>query len=183
MILTICAYGNPILRKETEEIDENYPKLPELIQNMFDTMQNAEGVGLAAPQVGLPIRVFVIDLTVLADDKPEYKDYRKIFINPEIIEFLGNDVSIEEGCLSIPGIHEKVVRKEKILINYLDENFEEHEEIFSDYPARVIQHEYDHLEGNLFVDKISGIRRQIIKGKLSNISSGKVSCKYRIKTK
>ena len=183
MILAISAYGNPILRKETEEIDENYPKLPELIQNMFDTMKNAEGVGLAAPQVGLPIRVFVVDLSVLADEKPEYTDFRKVFINPEIVELLGNDVSMEEGCLSIPGIHEKVVRKEKILINYLDENFKEHEEMFSGYPARVIQHEYDHLEGNLFVDKISGIRKQIIKGKLSNISNGKISCKYRIKTK
>ena len=183
MILPISAYGNPILRKETEEIDENYPKLSELFQNMFDTMKNAEGVGLAAPQVGLPIRVFIIDLSALADEKPEYENYRKIFINPEIIEFSGDDVSMEEGCLSIPGIHEKVVRKEKILINYLDENFEEHEEIFSGYPARVIQHEYDHIEGNLFVDKISGIRKQIIKGKLNNISNDKVSCKYRIKTK
>ena len=183
MILPISAYGNPILRKETEEIDEHYPKLPELIQNMFETMKNAEGIGLAAPQVGLPIRLFVIDLTVLAEEKPEYKDFQKIFINPEIVELSGNDVSMEEGCLSVPGVHEKVVRKEKILINYLDENFKEHEEIFSGYPARVIQHEYDHLEGNLFVDKISGIRRQIIQGKLSNISNNKISCKYKIKTK
>jgi len=181
MILPISAYGNSILRKETADIDENYPNLQTLISNMFDTMKNAEGVGLAAPQVGFPIRVFVIDLSALADEKPEYQNYRKIFINPEIIEFSGEDISMEEGCLSIPGIHEKVVRKEKVLINYLDENFSEHEELFSNYPARVIQHEYDHLEGNLFVDKISGIRKQIIKGKLNNISNGKISCKYKIK--
>ena len=183
MILPISAYGNPVLREETEDIDENYPNLTKIIGDMFDTMKNAEGVGLAAPQVGLPIRVFVIDMSALADEKPEYQDYRKIFINPEIIEFSGNDISMEEGCLSIPGIHEKVVRKEKILINYLDEHFKECEETFSGYPARVIQHEYDHLEGNLFVDKISGIRKQIIKGKLSNISSNKITCKYKIKTK
>ena len=183
MILTISAYGNPILRKETEEIDKDYPNLQKLIGDMFDTLANAEGVGIAAPQVGLPIRVFVIDLSPLAEDKPEYLDYRRIFINPEIIEFLGNDVSMEEGCLSVPGVHENVTRKEKILINYLDENFTEHEEVFSGYPARVIQHEYDHLEGNLFVDKISGIRKQIIKGKLSNISNGKISCKYKIKSR
>ncbi|MDR0874418.1 MAG: peptide deformylase [Prevotellaceae bacterium] len=183
MILTISAYGSPVLRKETVDIDKEYPQLQELIKNMFDTMTFAEGVGLAAPQVGLPIRLFVIDLSPLADDKPEYKNYKKVFINPEIIEFSGNDVSFEEGCLSIPNVHEKVVRKDKVLINYFDENFTEHEETFSGYPARVIQHEYDHLEGNLFIDKISGIRKQLIKGKLNNITSGRANCKYKIKTK
>jgi peptide deformylase len=181
MILPITVYGNPVLRKETEDIDKNYPNLPELLQNMFDTMENADGVGLAAPQIGLNIRVFVINLSCLADEHPEYKDYKKTMINPEIIEFLDDDVSMEEGCLSLPGIHENVLRKDTIIINYLDENFVEHQEKFTGYPARVIQHEYDHLEGNLFIDHISGIRRQLIKGKLNNISSGKINCKYRIK--
>jgi peptide deformylase len=182
MILTISAYGSPVLRKETEDIDKNYPQLQELIKNMFDTMTFAEGVGLAAPQVGLPIRLFVIDLSPLADDKPEYKNYRKVFVNPEIIEFSGNEVSLEEGCLSVPGVHEKVMRKDRVLINYFDEDFAEHEDIFSGYPARVIQHEYDHLEGHLFIDKISGIRKQLIKGKLNYITSGRANCKYKIKT-
>ncbi len=181
MILPIIAYGNPILRKETEDIDKNYPNLPSLLSNMFDTMHNAEGVGLAAPQVGLNIRLFVIDLSCLAEDHPEYENYKKTMINPEIIEMKGEDIPMEEGCLSIPGISETVVRKSTILINYLDENFVEHEEEYSGYPARVIQHEYDHLEGNLFVDHISGIRRQLIRGKLNTISSGKINCRYKLK--
>lgn len=182
MILPIIPYGNPILRKETEDIDENYPNLPTLIENMFETMRNAEGVGLAAPQIGLNIRLFVINLTCLAEDYPEYENYKKVMINPEIIETFGDDVAMEEGCLSIPGINEKVTRKNSILINYLDENFVEHEEEFSGYPARVIQHEYDHLEGNLFIDHISGIRKQLISGKLKNITSGKISCRYKLKS-
>ena len=181
MILPISAYGNPILRKETEEINEDYPNLPALLENMFDTMKNAEGVGLAAPQIGLNIRLFIIDLSCLSDENPEYEGYRKVMINPEIVEMLGDDVSMEEGCLSLPGVSETVVRKNKVVINYLDENFVEHEEEYTDFPARVIQHEYDHLEGKLFVDKISGIRRQLIRGKLNNISSGKATCKYRLK--
>jgi len=181
MILPISAYGNPILRKETEDIDENYPNLPALLENMFDTMKNAEGVGLAAPQIGLNIRLFIIDLSCLSDENPEYADYRKVMINPEIVEMLGDDVSMEEGCLSLPGVSENVVRKNKVVINYLDENFVEHEEEYTGFPARVIQHEYDHLEGKLFVDRISGIRRQLIRGKLNNISSGKATCKYRLK--
>lgn len=181
MILPITVYGNPVLRKETEDIDQNYPNLPTLIANMFETMYNADGVGLAAPQVGLNIRLFVIDLSVLEDEHPEYKDYKRIMINPEILEFFGEDTSMEEGCLSVPGISEKVIRKDSIKINYLDENFIEHEEIYTGYPARVIQHEYDHLEGHLFVDHVAGIRKQLIRGKLTKISSGKISCRYRIK--
>lgn len=181
MILPITVYGNPVLRKETEDIDKNYPNLPALIANMFETMHNADGVGLAAPQVGLNIRLFVIDLSCLQEEHPEYKDYKRVMINPEMIEFFGEDVVMEEGCLSLPGISEKVTRKNSIRINYLDENFVEHEEVYSGYPARVIQHEYDHLEGHLFVDHISGIRRQLIRGKLTTISSGKINCRYKIK--
>jgi len=181
MILPISAYGNPILRKETEDIDENYPNLSSLIEDMFDTMKNADGVGLAAPQIGLNIRLFIIDLTFLAEENPEYADYKKVMINPEMVEMFGDDISMEEGCLSLPSVHETVARKNKVIINYLDENFVEHEEEYTGYPARVIQHEYDHLEGKLFVDKISGIRRQLIRGKLKNISSGKINCRYRLK--
>ena len=181
MILPISTYGNSILRKEAEDLDENYPNLPALLENMFETMKNAEGVGLAAPQIGLNFRLFVMDLSCLAEENPEYEGYRRIMINPEMVEMFGEDVSSEEGCLSLPGVSEKVVRKHKLIINYLDENFVEHEEEFTGFPARVIQHEYDHLEGKLFVDRISGIRRQLIRGKLSNIAAGKVSCKYRTK--
>ena len=181
MILPITAYGNPILRKETEDIDENYPNLSALLENMFETMKNAEGVGLAAPQIGLNIRLFIVDLSCLAEENPEFADYKKVMINPEMVEMFGDDVSMEEGCLSLPSVSETVVRKNKVVINYLDENFVEHEEEYTGFPARVIQHEYDHLEGKLFVDRISGIRRQLIRGKLNNISSGKVNCKYRLK--
>jgi peptide deformylase len=181
MILPITVYGNPVLRKETEDIDADYPQLSKLIKDMFDTMYNADGVGLAAPQVGLNIRLFVIDLSCLEEDHPEYKGYKRVMINPEMVEFFGEDVVMEEGCLSLPGITEKVSRKDSICINYLDENFVEHEEIYTGYPARVIQHEYDHLEGHLFVDHISAIRRQLIKGKLNSITSGKIKCRYKIK--
>ena len=181
MILPIIPYGNPILRKETEEIDENYPDLPTLIQNMFDTMKNAEGVGLAAPQVGLNVRLFIIDLSCLAEEHPEYENFKKIMINPEIVETSEEEVVMEEGCLSIPGVHEKVSRKKSLIINYLDENFVEHEEEFTDYPARVVQHEYDHLEGSLFTDHISAIRKQLISKKLKNITTGQVNCRYKIK--
>ncbi len=182
MILPIVPYGDPLLRKETIDIDKNYPKLSELIVNMFETMHNASGVGLAAPQIGLNIRVLVIDLSCLADDFPEYENYRKVMINPEIIEMSKEEVSAEEGCLSLPGISENVSRSRTILINYLDENFVEHEDEFSDYPARVVQHEYDHLEGKLFIDHVSGIRKQLIRTKLNNIVAGKVSCRYRLRS-
>jgi len=181
MQLPIYLYGQQVLRKETEEIESDYPELKTLLDNMYETLVKAEGVGLAAPQVGLPIRLFIVDLRPLADDDPAYKDYTKTFINPEIIEFSEDKESMEEGCLSIPGIHENVSRSKKVLINYLDEAFEEHEEWFEGFPARVIQHEYDHLEGHVFTDRINPIRKQLVKSKLGNILKGRVACDYKVK--
>lgn len=181
MILPIYLYGQPILRKVAHSIDKDYPDLNELIQNMFETMYNADGVGLAAPQIGLDIRLFVIDLKPLAEDNEKYHDFKKTFINAEIIERTGEIISVQEGCLSIPGINENVPREATIRIKYLDENFVEHEEVYSDFFARCIQHEYDHIEGKLFIDKISGIRKQLIKSKLNNLTKGRVNCSYRTK--
>lgn len=184
MILPIYIYGQPVLRKVAEDIDvENYPKLTELIDNMFETMYNAEGVGLAGPQVGLSERIFVVDLSPLADEEhPEFQDFKKVFINAHITERDGDLKQVEEGCLSVPGIHEKVPREERIRIEYLDENLESHDEEYSGYMARVIQHEYDHLDGIMFVDRISPLRKRMIKSKLSNLEKGKVKCDYRIRT-
>lgn len=182
MILPIYLYGNPVLRKVAEDITSDYPALPQLIENMFETMYQADGIGLAAPQVGLGIRVVVIDLDPLSDDIPELKGFKKAFINPHIVERGGEEVVREEGCLSLPGIHESVKRPSRIRLQYLDENFESHDEIFEDYMARVIQHEFDHLDGKLFIDYISPIRKQLIKSKLNNIISGKASCDYKNKS-
>ncbi len=184
MILPIYIYGQPVLRKVAKDIDvENYPNLNELIYNMFETMYDAEGIGLAAPQVGLDQRIFVIDLDHVSDeDTPEFKGFKKVFINAQIIERDGDIEMIEEGCLSIPGIHEKVPRESKITIKYLDENLEEKVEEYSDFFARVIQHEYDHIEGILFVDKISPLRKRMVKNKLQSMEKGKINCHYRIKT-
>ena len=183
MILPIYIYGHPVLRKEAKDIDSSYPNLEELIDNMFETMYNAEGVGLAAPQVGLDDRIFVIDLSPLADEEnPEYKDLKKVFINAHIISRSGDIASLEEGCLSIPGINESVPREDEIEIEYLDENLESHKETFTGFTARVIQHEYDHIDGIMFIDRISAIRKRLIKAKLTNMSKGKVSCHYRVRT-
>lgn len=181
MILPIYLYGQPVLRKVAHDISPDYPNLKELIANMFETMYNADGIGLAAPQIGLDIRLFVIDLEPLAEDNVIYKGFRKVFINPRITESIGELVKMEEGCLSIPGINETVEREEKIRIQYFDENFVEHEEEYGDFFARCIQHEYDHIDGKLFIDKISGIRKQLIKSKLNNMIKGKVNCRYRVK--
>lgn len=148
---------------------------------MFETMYNADGIGLAAPQIGLNIRLFIVDLEPLGEDDPKYKGFRKVFINPQITEYKGELVKMDEGCLSIPGINEAVEREESIRIQYLDENFIAHDEEYSDFFARCIQHEYDHIEGVLFVDKISGIRKQLIKSKLTNLAKGKTNCRYRVK--
>lgn len=181
MILPIYLYGQPVLRKVAKDITAEYPNLKELIGNMFETMYNADGIGLAAPQIGLDIRLFVIDLDPLAEDKPEYAGFKKVFINPRIIESTGEIVKLEEGCLSIPGINENVEREEKIRIQYVDENFVAHDEEYDKFFARCIQHEYDHIEGILFIDKISGIRKQLIKSKLTNMLKGKTNCRYRVK--
>ncbi|MDO5522778.1 MAG: peptide deformylase [Bacteroidia bacterium] len=184
MILPIYVYGHPILRKVATDIDaENYPNLKELVDNMYETMYNADGVGLAGPQVGLEDRIFVVDLEPLADDEhPEFKNFKKAFINAHITERTGDLVHVEEGCLSIPGIHEKVPREAQIRIKYLDENLQPHDEEYTGFMARVIQHEYDHLDGIMFTDRISPMRKRMVKSKLANMEKGKVKCNYRIKT-
>jgi len=179
MQLPIFLYGHPVLRKATETITRDYPGLPEMLANMFETMKQAEGVGLAAPQIGLSIRLFVVDLTLMAEDNEKYAYYRKAFINPEIIEFSDDTCIMEEGCLSVPDIHENVTRSVRIRIRYQDEDFVEHDEVVEDYEARVIQHEYDHLEGKIFTDRISPIRKQLVKSKLTNIVKGKTLPQYK----
>ncbi|PRD53703.1 peptide deformylase [Sphingobacterium gobiense] len=187
MKLPIVAYGDPILRKKAEEIDEDYPNLKELISDMFETMYAARGVGLAAPQVGLPIRLFVIDASPFAEDDedgegdPALKDFKKVLINPIIIEEKGEKWGFNEGCLSIPDINEDVIRPSQVVINYLDEDFEEHEVELSGLAARVVQHEYDHIEGKLFVDKLSPLKKAMLKGKLEAISKGMVQVGYKMK--
>jgi len=181
MILPVYLYGHPILRKETHDIPLDYPGLDKLIADMFETMYNAEGVGLAAPQIGLEDRILVLDLSVLADEDPSFDGFKKTFINAHIIERDGEEKSVEEGCLSIPGIHEKVPRKNRIRIQYLDEKLQAHDEVFEGYKARVIQHEYDHLDGILFVDHIPGLRKQMIRSKLNRMMNGNVNCSYKVK--
>ena len=168
MILPIYLYGQPVLKKVAEDITAEYPNLTELIQNMFDTMHQAQGIGLAAPQIGLAIRLVVVDLDVLAEDEPEFKDFRRVYINAHIVETSEETDTMEEGCLSLPGLHEKVTRPSRIHVKYLDENFVEHDEWVDGFLARVIQHEFDHLEGKVFTDRISPLRRQMNKGKLRN---------------
>ncbi|MDD2645650.1 MAG: peptide deformylase [Bacteroides sp.] len=182
MILPIYLYGQPVLREVAKDITSDYPKLKELIQNMYETMDNANGVGLAAPQIGLPIRLVVVDLDVLSEDLPEYKDFRKVFINAHILERSGDKEDMEEGCLSLPGINETVPRKNKIRIRYQDEDFTEHTVDIEGYLARVLQHEFDHLDGKMFIDHISPFRKQLIRKKLTNMIKGKVDCTYRVKS-
>ncbi|MCQ2111218.1 MAG: peptide deformylase [Bacteroidaceae bacterium] len=181
MILPIYIYGQPVLKKESEEIDETYPELPELIKNMYETLRNSEGVGLAAPQVGLPIRLVVVDLDVISDEQPEFKGYLKTYINPYIEDTDGELVPYEEGCLSFPGIHEKVMRPERVRVSWLDENFQEHDEWFDGFPARVMQHEIDHLDGKCFIDRMSALRRQMNKSKLGALQQGRFNCDYKVK--
>lgn len=183
MLLPIYLYGHPVLRAETEEITPEYPDLKKLISDMWETMYNSEGVGLAAPQIGRSIRLIVLDGSVLADDFPECKDSKMVLINPEldIIEDV-EPVNRAEGCLSIPGLSENVRRVEHIRLNWLDENFVEHEREFTGFLSRIIQHEYDHLEGTVYTDHISPIRKQLVRSKLNNIAKGKVRCDYRTKS-
>ena len=188
MVLPIVAYGDPVLRKKCKEISEDYPKLKELLENMWETMYNAYGVGLAAPQVGVPIRIFMIDPSPFAEDpeleeqeKEQLKDLKKVFINPKIVEEKGDEWAFNEGCLSIPDIREDVFRKPVITIEYLDEDFKARRETYSGLAARVIQHEYDHIEGILFTDKLSSLKKRLIKGKLANISKGKITIDYKMR--
>jgi peptide deformylase len=181
MILPIVAYGDQVLKKKAVDIDKDYPHLEELINNMFDTMYEANGVGLAAPQVGKSIRLFVVDASPFEDKEADLKDFVQVFINPIIIDESGEEWSFNEGCLSIPTVREDVMRKPKILVRYYDENFEYYEEEFDGLAARVIQHEYDHIEGKLFTDRLSSFKRTLLKGKLSDISKGKVDVDYKMK--
>jgi peptide deformylase len=181
MILPIVAYGDPVLTKVAKEIDKDYPKLEELIATMFDTMDNANGVGLAAPQIGKSIRLFVVDASPFEDKEPDLKDFVQVFINPVILEESGEEWSFNEGCLSIPGIREDILRKPRIVVRYYDENWEYYEEEFSGLAARVIQHEYDHIEGKLFTDKINALKKTLIRGKLRDISKGNVDVDYKMK--
>lgn len=190
MILPIVAYGDPILKKEAEDIDKNYPKLGELISNMFETMYNAAGVGLAAPQVGLSIRLFIVDGSPFAEKEEDEEDdpkakgmenFKRVFINPRILDEKGEEWSFNEGCLSIPKIREEVFRKEQVTLSYYDENWKQHTETFDGYSARIIQHEYDHIEGVLFTDHLSALKRRLLTKKLTNISKGDISVDYKMK--
>ncbi|WP_103070682.1 peptide deformylase [Aquimarina sediminis] len=188
MILPIVAYGDPVLKKKGKEITKDYPQFSELIANMFETMYNAHGVGLAAPQIGLPLRLFIVDAEPFSEDEElseeeanKLKGFKKVFVNATILEETGEEWAFSEGCLSIPDVREDVFRHETIKINYFDENFVEHTETYDGLAARVIQHEYDHIEGVLFTDKLSSLKKRLIKGKLSNISKGKIKSDYRMR--
>lgn len=193
MILPIVAYGDPILKKEAEEIKSDYPGLKDLIEDMFETMYNANGVGLAAPQIAKSIRVFIVDTAPFSergDDEDDFlteeeraqlSNLKKVFINPIILEESGDKWPFNEGCLSIPGINEDVMRQHDLVIEYYDENFELKEETYTGLAARVIQHEYDHIEGILFTDHLNPLRKQFLKKRLNDISRGKTNVQYKMK--
>jgi peptide deformylase len=189
MILPIRAYGDPVLKKVAEDIEQGHPGLEKLIADMFETMYAANGVGLAAPQVGQSIRLFIVDASPFAEDdedgnpadEPELKDFKRVFINPYIVEEEGEEWPFEEGCLSIPNIREDVLRQPKIVLLYQDENFVEHEETFDGFAARVIQHEHDHLDGILFTDHLNPLRRRLLQGRLRDISRGNTDAKYKMR--
>lgn len=184
MILPIYTYGQPVLRQEAKDIDKEYPELEGLIRDMYDTLDRSEGIGLAAPQIGLSIRLVVINLDLISEDLPEYKGYIKTFINPYIVEVDDTETdTMEEGCLSLPGIHEKVTRPTRIHVSYLDEQFNPHDEWVDGYLARVMQHEFDHLDGMVFTDHLVGLRKQLTRPKLQSIIKGKFSCNYKVKIK
>lgn len=180
MMLPIVAYGHTTLRRKAEEIDESYPGLDELIEAMFVTMRESNGVGLAAPQINRSIRLFIIDASPYAKDYPEVASFMKVFINPYILEENGREWTFNEGCLSIPDIREDVVRKSRVRIRYQDEHFQPYEETFEGVAARIIQHEYDHLEGIMFVDRINSLRKTLLKRKLNDISRGAVEVDYKM---
>jgi len=178
MIYPIVVYGDPVLKKKARNIDKDSVDVKQLSEDMFETMESASGIGLAAPQIGKSLRMFVVDGTPIEEEDME--GFRKVFINPEMIEEEGDEWAFEEGCLSIPNIREDVTRKEKIKIKYFDENWEEHEEEFDGMKARIIQHEYDHIEGVLFTDYLSPLKKRMLKGKLTNITKGKMKVDYRV---
>ncbi len=179
MIYPIVVYGHTVLRKVAEDIEKDYPGLDQLIPDLFETMYYSEGLGLAAPQIGKSIRIFVIDGTPVAEDEPSLADFKKVFINAHIVEKSGEQVLMNEGCLSIPNLREEVLREAKIRITYYDEKWEYHDEVYDGFKARVIQHEYDHLDGIMFTDKVSPLRRRLLKSKLTAISKGRFDAEYK----
>lgn len=188
MILPIVAYGDPVLRKKGEAIDKDYDGLETLISDMFETMYEASGVGLAAPQIGLPIRLFLVDATPFADDeeltdeeRKALENFKKVFINAQVVEETGDEWAFNEGCLSIPDVREDVFRPDTLTIEYMDESFTQHKETFTGLVARIIQHEYDHIEGILFTDKLSPLKKRLIKSRLQNISKGNIKVDYRMR--
>ena len=181
MILPIYVYGSPVLRKEAADVAPDYPELKKFIGDLWETMYSADGVGLAAPQVGRSVRIFVIDASTYADEEPYLADFKKVFINPEIYERFGDEELFNEGCLSLPNLREEVSRPTQIRIRYMDENFVEHDETYGGFAARVIQHEYDHLEGKVFTDRLSALRRTLLKSKLSAMAKGKFKADYKCK--
>jgi peptide deformylase len=181
MILPIYAFGHPVLKKMGANIDKDYPNLEGLINDMWETMYNAKGIGLAAPQIGLAIRLFIADSTQIEKDEKDFKGIKKVFINPTIIEETGDLWAYEEGCLSIPNVNGDVERPSVVKIHYFDEKFVEHTEVFDDMNARVIQHEYDHIEGKLFVEKLTPLKKKLVSRKLENIKKGKTTANYRLK--
>jgi len=180
MIMPILAYGHPNLRKIAEDIDVNYPDLDKLLENMYETMYASNGVGLAAPQVNRPIRLFMIDASPYAEEMPELADFKKVFYNAQIVEEEGQVWAFNEGCLSVPKINEDVLRKPNIKIHYYDQDWNYQEDEYDGLIARIIQHEYDHLEGVLFVDRVATLRKTMLRGKLNDISKGKVKVDYRM---
>lgn len=181
MILPIYAYGQPVLKKEAEDIQPDYPGLQELLENMWETMYFAEGVGLAAPQVGRSIRIFMVDTAQVEREDREEVGIKKVFINAHKVEEGGNPWPYEEGCLSIPDVRGEVERPAQIRLRYVDENFEEHEEVFTGFNARVIQHEYDHIDGVLFTEHLKPIKRRLVRRKLDSIKKGKIKVDYKMK--
>ena len=179
MIYPVVVYGHPVLRKIAEDIDKEYPDLNQLIDDLFETMYNAEGIGLAAPQIGKSVRIFVIDGSPAADDDPSMLDFKKVFINAHITEKSGDFAPMTEGCLSIPNLREEVNREAKIRIEYYDENWDLHDERYEGYKARVIQHEYDHLDGVMFTDRVNPLRKRLLRGKLTAISKGIFEAEYK----
>lgn len=180
MILPIVAYGHPVLKKVAEPIDKDYPELSVLISDMYETLAHSEGVGLAAPQINKSIRLFIVDANPFYPDYPEAQGFKRTFINPQLIETFGEDVHFKEGCLSLPGLSEDVVRKDKVRLHYFDENFEEHEDVFEGICSRIIQHEYDHLEGHVYVDRLAQMRKMLLGSKLRNIAEGKCNADYKM---
>ena len=186
MILSIVAYGDPVLKKVAKEITADYTDLDKLLIDMFDTMYNAKGVGLAAPQIGKSIRLFIVDGSPFAEDpdteeEAAMKDFKKVFINPRILKEEGVEWKYNEGCLSIPKIREDIMRKPKIRIRYFERDFQEHEETYEGIPARIIQHEFDHIEGKLFTDRLGPLRRRLLKNKLEDISKGRIEVEYKMR--